>query len=278
MKMNNIRHSIETAIKKLSWDINPDKITQLLKSCIGGASKVTTTNCPLGTSKLGGLPHLPKDCEWPEIKGMPLAFIGQINFSELKDFSSFDPVFENKIIYFFFLVDYTFYEKEHPDQHRIIIADIDQISSFEPVPFPQKLEDTARFEETGLEFSESFCFPSYQYWEILDLNLSHNDDELLWDVYEIIQTYTKRSNDVDHQLFGYAEAIQGDVNIHWAGKNKKNKSLTEDAVTIQKQFELLFQVNTEDKNTNFTKAVEGGIYYGYKKSEPFTIECVQQNT
>lgn len=41
---------------------------------------------PLGSSRVGGLPDLPKGAEWPTGPGgMPYAFIAQINLAELRD-------------------------------------------------------------------------------------------------------------------------------------------------------------------------------------------------
>ena len=47
--------------------------------------KVTTVgdDVPVGASKIGGAPDLPKDFEWPSWNDRPLDFLAQINLAEV---------------------------------------------------------------------------------------------------------------------------------------------------------------------------------------------------
>jgi len=42
-----------------------------------------STNLPIGATRLGGNPDVPKDFEWPTFKGEPLTFLAQINLAHL---------------------------------------------------------------------------------------------------------------------------------------------------------------------------------------------------
>lgn len=59
---------------------------------------------PLGASKLGGLPHLPGDTDWPrnETSGVPLSFVAQVNFAETAPFDSEGKLPKSGMLYFFY--------------------------------------------------------------------------------------------------------------------------------------------------------------------------------
>lgn len=59
---------------------------------------------PLGTSKLGGCPHLPEDTRWLRMAttGKPLSFLGQINLEEAKPFDTEGKLPDRGILYFFY--------------------------------------------------------------------------------------------------------------------------------------------------------------------------------
>ena len=59
---------------------------------------------PLGASKLGGRPDLPKNTDWfwESNLGTPLAFICQINFAEAKPYDIENILPSSGILYFFY--------------------------------------------------------------------------------------------------------------------------------------------------------------------------------
>ena len=58
----------------------------------------------IGASKFGGCPDLPDDVEWfaDEMAGIPLSFICQINFAEVKPYDSDDKLPSSGMLYFFY--------------------------------------------------------------------------------------------------------------------------------------------------------------------------------
>lgn len=59
---------------------------------------------PLGSSKLGGLPDLPGNVDWPRngATGVPLSFVGQVNFEETAPFDRERKLPEQGMLYFFY--------------------------------------------------------------------------------------------------------------------------------------------------------------------------------
>ncbi len=61
-----------------------EKIIQLAQPCIYMTREaVDDDKLPVGASKLGGLPDLPANMQWPYYNSVPLTFIGQFKFSEI---------------------------------------------------------------------------------------------------------------------------------------------------------------------------------------------------
>lgn len=62
-------------------DLSPTALWESLESCI--AIERLDGAIPLGASKVGGLPHLPPDFEWPVINGQPTYLIVQLDLAEV---------------------------------------------------------------------------------------------------------------------------------------------------------------------------------------------------
>ena len=61
-----------------------DDITSLLRYTIRvKTSPVGEAELPLGISKIGGLPDLPPDSDWPEWNDQPLPLIAQIRLADI---------------------------------------------------------------------------------------------------------------------------------------------------------------------------------------------------
>lgn len=65
---------------------------------------VVTSDLPttIGTSRLGGLPDLPDEIEWPTWNDVPLAFIAQINLAEAEPFDLEGCLPKSGMLYFFY--------------------------------------------------------------------------------------------------------------------------------------------------------------------------------
>jgi uncharacterized protein YwqG len=72
-----LKYKIVSELRKLPWDVDSEKITQLLDPTIGIKTKTISSKIGIGKSKLGGLPDLLKEMEWPNLNGFPFAFLGQ---------------------------------------------------------------------------------------------------------------------------------------------------------------------------------------------------------
>jgi len=83
-------------------------LSKIIKNAINFKLKESNKQLSLGSSKIGGKPHLPKDFIWPyfvgtnfndETKNRPLSFIAQINLEEVQKYEIAKEVYqENETI------------------------------------------------------------------------------------------------------------------------------------------------------------------------------------
>ena len=172
----NLKSKIESELKKLPWEVDPNRIIELLEPTIGIKTKLTYSKIGIGKSKFGGQPDLLKEMEWPNLNGFPFAFLGQINLSEIK-FDKFNALPKSGLLLFFFSTNQDDYRFENlKDMHRVIF--IENLSNLEQRNYPEKYSDLAKFNECEIEYFEQYSLPSYQNYKILDLNFS---DETMFD-------------------------------------------------------------------------------------------------
>lgn len=277
--MKDIKSSIEQRIRQLNWSTSYENITNLVEPCIRISSKGQDT-MKVGRSKIGGLPDLPKSAEWPKIKGKPLAFLGQIGFAEVHEAIFVPDALQNKLVSFYLSVHYEDYRELNPSIHAVVITDLHGGEEVVSKAFPEALETSYRFDQKELEFKPSFSLPSYQHWKVEDLQLNAHDEELYADeVSEIINDLLGLGYQPGHQLFGYSDAIQGDVNHRWASKYLDGafKEYNQDVQDVEKRFHQLMQF---DLMLDFPAISDGCAYYGYMPGDhaDLKIQCELQNT
>ena len=82
-----------------------DKIKEAVRSSVHiELESAGDENIAIGVSKMGGLPDLPKSVDWfrQELTDIPLSFICQINFAEVKPYDIEDKLPVSGILYFFY--------------------------------------------------------------------------------------------------------------------------------------------------------------------------------
>ncbi|GIK64024.1 MAG: hypothetical protein BroJett018_18180 [Chloroflexota bacterium] len=227
----------------------------------------------IGASKLGGLPDLPSEIDWPIWNNIPLAFIAQINLAEVKAYDVDNVLPSAGMLYFF-------NDAEQPwggsleDRGRWKVIFYDGGAGLERKSAPTVLPSDGYFNPCSIEFSNEATLPptdsNYKStYKIGLLEITEQDYEALWALKP--KLYGHGPN---HSLLGHADVIQtpdmelacqllsNGIQFGIGYKDPRFAELREGA----KDWRLLFQVDTDD-GANMMWGDVGRIYYWIRRQD-----------
>lgn len=228
------------------------------------------TPVEVGVSKIGGKPDVIKDFYWPINNGRHLAFLAQINLSEIRDYDDNKLLPDSGMLYFFYDSEEMEwgYDENSIEGFKVIYFDGDN-NELQRMDYPADLKEQeySIFKEVDLSFSSKWSFPSY---EVVDIEF----DEVASDAYF---DYQSLENDNMSHLLGYFDNIQGDVRfecvdaverINGDRRNWNELSNQEQQELLSKQNEwiLLFQLDSIDE-ANMMWGDTGMLYFMIKKDD-----------
>ncbi len=160
-------------------------------------------NIKIGQSKIGGKPDLANTKNWPATNANKhLSFIGQLNCDELKEFDK-DRLLPNEgLISFFYCADQDAwgFDPKDIDRYRVIYTEL--TDNLERIDFPEDLEEYSIFQPNKLKFDSSLSLPGWEY-DSIDGVLSDKE----------MDNYIEISSGVENQILGYANCIQGPMEL-----------------------------------------------------------------
>lgn len=229
---------------------------------------------PPGASKLGGVPDLPPDAQWPIWRGMPLAFVAQINLAEILVLHEPGSLPSSGLLSFFY----------HPDQMAVPAYDPasrggwrvfyyeGQVSQLQRRPIPSMLLDMqppllyGHFPACALTFVVTTTYPHPFSLSVQAMRLSQEEFEAYWNVRDTLQ---QEDHEPLHRLFGYADILQDDMQIQSQfashgiyfgdGLPKAHKNVGQ-ILSGASDWRLLLQLDT-DPVAEMCWGIEGRCYY-----------------
>lgn len=254
-----------------------------LNSIVINFNTKISESLPLGTSKFGGCPDLPRDFQWyyfegkspitDEIKKRPLTFLAQINCNEVKKYDLDNRLPNSGILYFFYELESMSWGFDPKDKGcaKVYYYDGDN-SDLVRTDFPSDMEEDFKMPEIGLSFNSRYNAPSFEeLFDDYDYNLWEEYDNLLKELGYI----TDEEN--SSKLLGYSDNIQGDMLLEcelvtkglYCGDSTGYNSLKAKELEQNKnEWRLLFQldtVTTHDFELMFGDC--GRIYYFIKEED-----------
>lgn len=173
-----------------------------------------TAPLPLGGSKFGGQPHLPKDFQWPmfstatyddkQVRERPLSFLMQINLAEIVPYDRDGLLPSTGMLYFFYELDSQRWGFDPEDKGcaRVFYVDVSP-ETLTALPFPGELGEDFRLPELEIAFSTQ---PNLPDWEEF---AQENAEELDWETYDQARQQLGVSTpETCSKLLGYADIIQ----------------------------------------------------------------------
>lgn len=247
---------------------------QLLKPSLRLRSeKIAQGKQAVASSRMGGLPDLPSEWQWPRWDGYdhpnqylkkeptPLSFICQLNLAELPWRPAGIP--ETGILYFFFdtLNQPWGFDPKDKEGFRVLYFDgpSDRLTT---TSAPEDLIDDCVFASCSLTATPEIMLPDW---------LDHLDIDEDGDNYqELLDQMIGSAGGVHHRFLGHPQSIQGDMQLECqlvsnglycgdpSGYNDpRAESLREGA----KDWQLLLQIDSDEENPGWMWGDCGRIYF-----------------
>lgn len=204
----------------------------------------------LRNSKFGGRPLVDsKSFNWPESNGKPMAFLAQIDLSEIAEQFKYDWLNDQGLLLFFydvFEMPWGFDPKDRGKWRVIYQAFPDTLAEFPPA-----LDGEARIKEAYIDAKRTEVLPDYDDPSVAKLNLSRKQADLYCEL-----TEAESLQQPLHQVGGFPAPVQGNYmaleaqlasNGIYVGTPKgykcaEAKALEEGA----EDWRLLFQFDSDD--------------------------------
>lgn len=156
-------------------------------------------------SRLGGKPTVPAGFSWPAWNDEPLAFLAQLDLSEMAAATAAPWMPVKGQLYFFYDKDQTTWGFDPKDRGswRVIYCNEAPATLFE-AEVPAKIEQQI-YSSLPVEFRNVVSRPDWQRLDVDTGELSESDFEKLNE-----SRFAPFGNGAKHQLFGYPIPVQGD--------------------------------------------------------------------
>ena len=219
-------------------------------------------------SFFGAKPQVFSNVEWPKNEGIPLAFIGQLDLSEINR----DQVLSwlpntGRLLFFYDIYDQPWGIESKDQQSSVVLYD-EGIGDLKPLEYPVSLKNDAKIKKIKyLRADDLISYPSAQRASRLSLVPRSGLDIY----YDFLQEYYK---DPHHQAGGYPSTIQDDSmeyeckKIDFANTSRKSE---------EGDWKLLLQFDSDDSLDVMWGDV-GKLYFWVRESDArkrvFSKTCV----
>lgn len=215
----------------------------------------------VGASKIGGMPDLPAGFEWPLAHGKPLAFVAQINLSDIQALDGAQALPAAGWLYFFYDA-----VNEHwgdvPDDYwhfavRFFAGDVAQLST---ASAPAHLASENQFLGAGVHFVPQITFPDESSAAWPKLGMVRKQWMALGDLEEHIY---EMNADRYNQLLGHSTNVQEGMEPLCT---RMAKQFFEPDGTPN-EWVLLLQLDSNDKECGMMWGDCGVLYYWIRRQD-----------
>lgn len=235
---------------------------------------VDESRLPLGASKLGGLPDLPLDADWPTWHDLPQSFLAQLRLADAQPFlqgagALAGALPEQGMLWFFYDAQQETYGADQADQGgwRVLFLD-DARPALRRTPAPKTLPQESRFRACSLTFTGEPTFAGQPPLEIADLDWSDADQEC----YEaLLSNIVPATGFIPrHRLLGFPDTIQDDMRLQCElathGVTDAADPRIEALLPESDAWRLLLQIDS-DAQAGMRWASDGMVYYWLRQAD-----------
>jgi uncharacterized protein YwqG len=220
---------------------------------------------PVGISRLGGLPDLPRGFIWPACKGIPMSFIAQVRLEDIAVLPPSKKLPQAGLITFFYDSSQNTYG-ESPDDRGgwgVYFFDPAVCLSLGTAAAPVGLPGSAIFKAYQLGFSSEISLPTSAAQHLHDLDWSKEEVHHYEDFLYGFPTSEDHAQP-HHRMFGHPDQIQDDMQIQSAlfanGVPSIDDPRAGNLIQRKEDWLLLLQVDS-DARTGMKWATSGMLYY-----------------
>jgi len=260
------RDIIARAFKDAGLAARGPELLATVRSSIRLIASRTESQLPLGAARIGGMPDLPGGTVWPAWRDGPLAFIAQLNLSDLASFETAKVLPSSGHLYFFYHAEqktWGFDPNDRGSWHVFYAKPDAALARANP---PKDLNRDGRFGAGVLEYRETLTLPPLESADIEALHLTEEQGDSYSDVYESLS----ETNDASpSRVLGHPNPIQGDMQTECAlvtgglfvgdASGYKDPRRAE-LQTGARDWRLLLQVDSEDA-AGMMWGDGGSLYY-----------------
>ena len=193
-----------------SSDESKEKFLSLLKPCFRINYNLSSDeNIELGASKVGGLPDMPFNIDWPKYNDHYLTFFCQLNLADIKS----EQLPDKGIIYFFVwaVPNYSYSGKK--ESCRIIYTE--DTNNLRRLDFPGELDPRSKFAPSTMHFYESVSYPDDESAWLRGLFDEVHQQGILYEQLKYILEGYHGSKFTEDKVLGYDFAIQDSAQGYW---------------------------------------------------------------
>jgi len=165
----------------------------------------------LGATRMGGVPDLPPDVEWPQGGNAPLAFIAQVRLNDIRslDRDSLLPP-AGWLCFFYDSVDQPWgYDPTHRDGWRMLYFDV-PADSLRRATVPELPKDSV-FDPCSVAAEAEDTFPDSS--ALITEGVFEHMSEDFNAYFDFFNEYTAGRRACRHRLLGNPDAIQGEMRL-----------------------------------------------------------------
>ncbi len=232
------------------WEQLKPQVHHLYQSALRLSQTETITH-----TKLGGRPYIDSALfQWPHVDNEPLAFIAQLDLSELTATLSIDWLPTTGLLLFFYDVETMPSGLEANDNELWKVIYFKQSDT--EANFPTNLIEEFKFNAIYLEAIKTEQLPSQQRNEVIALNLTPSQKIVYDELYD-----REIGEQPTHQVSGFPDYIQDDnMEQRCQQLNSQNETLN------RADWRLLLQLDT-DENAEMIWGDCGTLYFWIRKQD-----------
>lgn len=191
-----------------------DRIKDVLKNELRPSVRLHTEpidirHLSIGQSRIGGMPDIPLDMDWPIKQGIPLSFIAQINLRDLKE-NDGERVLPNcGHLYFFYDSNeqpWGFDPKDRGAWKVIYIREQDALVRAS-IPKGGTVHKLCK-----IKVQQEYNLPGWESIAVKSMKLDWDEVDLLFGLQDRISNLYKTKGSI-HRLLGHPDEIQGEMQL-----------------------------------------------------------------